>query len=326
MKADRRLAAEDDSAAYMTFDMQKTLPLPKLSTSIAFYLRQLWLYNVGIHLVTKTGSQAYFNIWTEDVAGRGSDEVGSTLLAFFDAAPITASRLVAWSDSCAGQNKNFYIVCIWQYLIARRKFEMIDHKFPETGHSFLDNDRDFAKVEKLVRKCQNVYSVDQYHTIMAQSQTVHPPQITRVGNSMLSIKELPKILGLRNVSVDTSGKKVAFRDSVRWIRISSFGQYQYKTAHSEDEEWKTVVLSDSATYETDVHIPQKKEQHPVKSVKINDIKKQLQFIPAQARSYYDQVILTNSSSEPADVEPDDEDDGCVTLHWVRFHFSFLFFC
>jgi len=41
MKEDRKVAAEHDNIAYITFDMQKTLPLPKLSTSVAFYLRQL---------------------------------------------------------------------------------------------------------------------------------------------------------------------------------------------------------------------------------------------------------------------------------------------
>jgi len=50
---DRQLAVEDQRVTYITFDMQKTLPLPKLSTSIAFHLRQIWLSNVGIHLVQK---------------------------------------------------------------------------------------------------------------------------------------------------------------------------------------------------------------------------------------------------------------------------------
>jgi len=48
----------------ITFDLQKTLPLPKLSTNVAPYLRQLWLYNLGIHLTCKDRSQPYFNIWT----------------------------------------------------------------------------------------------------------------------------------------------------------------------------------------------------------------------------------------------------------------------
>jgi len=50
---------------FVTSDLQKTLPLPKLSTSTAFYLRQMWLYNLGVHLVSDKESRGYFQIWTE---------------------------------------------------------------------------------------------------------------------------------------------------------------------------------------------------------------------------------------------------------------------
>ena len=54
----------------ITFDMQKTLPLPHLHTNRVFYLCQLWMYNLRI------------NLWEEGTAKRGSCEVGSCLLKF----------------------------------------------------------------------------------------------------------------------------------------------------------------------------------------------------------------------------------------------------
>ena len=59
---------------------------------------------------------------------------------------------------------------------------------------------------------------------------------------------------------------------------------------SDDEVWKTVILSDNEASLTDVVIPQKKQCRPVTAAKIADIKKQLQFIAAQCRAYYDQVV------------------------------------
>ncbi len=47
---DRQRAA-DGKIVYLTFDLEKTLPLPKLSVGPAFYLRQLWLYNSGVHVI-----------------------------------------------------------------------------------------------------------------------------------------------------------------------------------------------------------------------------------------------------------------------------------
>jgi len=58
---------------------------------------------------------------------------------------------VAWSDACAGQNKNFFTVCFWQLLIKQQRFSLIDQKFPESGHSYMDLGRDFAHVEKAVK-------------------------------------------------------------------------------------------------------------------------------------------------------------------------------
>ena len=119
----------------------------------AFYLRQLWLFNLGIHLISKGKSEAHFRIWTEGDGGRGCSEVASCLLSFLDTSGIpNGSHLCAWSDSCAGQNKNYYIISFWQYVIRSGKCSVIDHKFPESGHSFLHSDRDFAQIEKKGQK------------------------------------------------------------------------------------------------------------------------------------------------------------------------------
>ena len=68
--------------------------------------------------------------------------------------------------ACAGQNKNFFTLLLWQYFILKGRFQSVDHKFPEPGHSFLESDRDFAHVEKVVRQQQNIYSVEEYKNIM----------------------------------------------------------------------------------------------------------------------------------------------------------------
>lgn len=51
------MAKEDPTIETITFDLQKTLPLPRISTNVIFYKRQLWVYNLGIH--TGSEDQAY---------------------------------------------------------------------------------------------------------------------------------------------------------------------------------------------------------------------------------------------------------------------------
>ena len=151
-----REEARKGSCIYLTFDMQKTLPLPKLSVGETFYLCQcqMRLYNVGVHMVKHTSELPMFHIWTENEAKRGPNVVCSALLASLNVANVGTNssnpppKLVAWSDSCDGQNKNFKMLCFFQYLILTGRFREIEHKFPEPEHMYLDSDCDFGKNEQ----------------------------------------------------------------------------------------------------------------------------------------------------------------------------------
>ncbi|CAH0558800.1 unnamed protein product [Brassicogethes aeneus] len=79
-RLDRQFATENASVCYVTMDLQQTMPLPKLTPSKPFYLRQMWYYNFGVHTITTKGHQTFFFNWTEDWTGRGSLEIGSCLL------------------------------------------------------------------------------------------------------------------------------------------------------------------------------------------------------------------------------------------------------
>ncbi|CAG9834497.1 unnamed protein product [Diabrotica balteata] len=152
-KVDRQKPITDNNMWYITMDLQQTMPLPKLLASRAFYLRQVWLYNFGIHCITLSGSKSYFFTWTEDLADRGSTEIASCLFRFCkllkeEYLQINHLIIFIWSDSCSGQNKNFIIVGLYQYLILNGYFKIIEHKFPEEDYSYLYSDRDILNIEK----------------------------------------------------------------------------------------------------------------------------------------------------------------------------------
>jgi len=155
---------------------------------------------------------------------------------------IHGGHLVAWSDSCAGQNKNFYTICLWQLLVQKGLFSIIDHKFPEPGHSFLDSDRDFAHVEQSVRKHENIYTVDEYRDIM--HSCVRKSFVT-MEDKFREIKKLPEVMKLKNNTLNTDGERVRFRDGIRWIRVDSYGEYNYRESTGDKEPWKTLVLNGS---------------------------------------------------------------------------------
>ena len=49
LREDSQLAHSDSNVHVITFDLQQNLPVPTLTHSAMFYLRQLWVYNFGIH-------------------------------------------------------------------------------------------------------------------------------------------------------------------------------------------------------------------------------------------------------------------------------------
>ncbi|XP_030755399.1 uncharacterized protein LOC115881846 [Sitophilus oryzae] len=203
----------------LTMDLQQTIPLPKLSTSKAFYLRQMWFYNFGIHCVTPDGQKPFFFNWTEDVANRGSLEVASCLYRFCTLLKeeYEIDHLIIWSDSCAGQNKNFTLICLYQILILNGTFKRIDHKFPEVGHSYLDSDRNFGRIEKKLRKHENIYVPEQYRDII-KAASARNSVCVNMENYYLEFDKLPEMLHLFNKKKNELNEKVNFRDNIKCLR------------------------------------------------------------------------------------------------------------
>ena len=74
-------------SACIISDLQKTLPTPQLQTNKVFYLRQMRTYNLNIH-DTAAGKG---NMWDEQIASRGSQEIASCLIIF-------CTNLPTWSQ------------------------------------------------------------------------------------------------------------------------------------------------------------------------------------------------------------------------------------
>jgi len=63
-----------------TFDLQKTLITPSISTGVAYYKRQLATYNLGNHNLANNDATMF--MWHEGLASRGASEIGSCIWKF----------------------------------------------------------------------------------------------------------------------------------------------------------------------------------------------------------------------------------------------------
>lgn len=149
----------------LCFDLEKTLPLPRIPTNIVFYKRLLWVYNLGIHTGKENDAHCY--VWVEGEAGRGAQEVGSCLRKHIkESLPPSVNKLILWSDSCGGQNRNIKIILILKTVLEQTELEEIKMRFLIPGHSFLPNDSDFGDIESTLKMQQRLYTTEDYINVM----------------------------------------------------------------------------------------------------------------------------------------------------------------
>lgn len=159
-----------------TFDLQRALEMPVVQTSEVYYMRQLWLYNLGIYdEVRKIG---YMYVWNEAIASRGSQEVASCLHKhFMKYIPKDTQKIILRSDACSGQNRNIKMAlmlkkffCMWE----QPELASIEQHFYVSGHSYNSCDRSFALIEKQKKITENIYVPEHWMNVIRQAKKTEP--------------------------------------------------------------------------------------------------------------------------------------------------------
>ncbi|KAJ4437340.1 hypothetical protein ANN_17479 [Periplaneta americana] len=252
----------------ISIDLQQTLLTPKLSCGPAFYLRKLWTYNVGIHECGQ--NVGYMFVWDETVGARESDEIGSCLFKYITSRNIHCQKLVVFSDNCGGQNKNYNIVALYNYLISQCHLTEIEHYYLISGHTFLPSDRDFAKIEKYHTRHEcNVYTPDQWIDIITKSS---------LKRNIISQK--------KNCN---DGKEVLFKDAICiWFEKNS--PMKMKIKDRLFAEFSVVSLSKRGNPTTKWELMKKYNgSNLINLKKVADIKRLLPYVPSIHHDYYNNL-------------------------------------
>lgn len=118
------------------YDLQKTFNLPKATSNVFYYTRNLNMFNLGVH--DARTDRGFFHTWLENQAGRGAQEIASCLIKFLDAnLQPEAEELIMWSDSCGGQNRNRLMCLMMQHWLAKQEnLQRVCLRFLLSGHSY----------------------------------------------------------------------------------------------------------------------------------------------------------------------------------------------
>ena len=151
-------------------------------------------------------------------------------------------HLVAYSDTCGGQNRNFNFASLWLYSVHTSNVDCVDHKFMYSRHSFLPNDHEYGSIKQKKRNVGAVYVPEQWRELVKSARR-HKPFIVKEMEQHHFKTFSPIRSQLINRKRNTVGDKVGWM-KIQWMRFTKEHPWdmQYKHSHSELEPWKTVIF------------------------------------------------------------------------------------
>lgn len=291
LKKDTELSKNIHNSVYcLTFDLEKALPVPTLTCSIAYYKRFMYVYNFGIHECSS--DVGYMHLWDETIAPRGSQEVASCLLKHINENCTHFKQIVMYSDACTGQNRNIKLALVLLRLVQDKNnsIQIIDHKFMTSGHSFLPNDADFGVIEMKAKK-NVLYGPSDWHNIISSAKSKKPFVVTKMSqNNFLSTKNMENYITYRKKT--TEGHSVNWL-KIQWLRYNIDHPHSifYKVSLEDAEDFKSFSIKPARkgkpAFITNIGMPKLyKQLRPVTEAKKKDMMDLLHYIPPLYHQYF----------------------------------------
>lgn len=218
--SDKLRAKKDKSFLTATFDLQSVLQVPSSDVSPMYYSRKLCVYNLCVYENVEP-NKAFCFLWSEVNGRRGSCEIGSALFKWIKQIPHHVKEISLFSDTCGGQNRNQFISAFFMYVVNKTHLEIVEHKFMESGHSYLEVDSMHSAIE-VAKENVSVYSVNDWINIMVIARSNRRKRKNKKSDPYI-VEELKfsdivdlKSLGenlIKNRTLDDKGKKV------QWFKI-----------------------------------------------------------------------------------------------------------
>jgi hypothetical protein len=306
----KNLIKKDNTISAISMDFEKNLPLPVSKVSFEYYLRQLWLQNFCIHDMSSGQSNMF--LYSEHYANKGPNEVISLLNFYFSSISNSIKTIYIFSDNSFSQNKNRYIWFYYLILIKLKKFDQIILIYPTPGHSYLDCDRDFGRIEKNRLKIQKVRLPSDWVKLIKETDHKMPFKINYVNHPLtddLKYDETPviKVKNFKNFSESLIVSKVDNLSKMRKIKFTQNGIFGTLNLLSENFNLALHLTENYSIYEN-FSFESLNDAYddflPIKKAKYNDVMKLLKFVEIPENSsfyntlkYIDSDLISSKTSE-----------------------------
>lgn len=185
---------------------------------------------------------------------------------------------------------------------------MYRSQIPRSG-PYLDSDRDFGRIEKVVRRHSNLYTPGKYREIIVRAGEGN--QIVVMKDHFRDFQNVQSQLKLVNRKKNCMDEKVPFRD-LKWIRTEEYGSYLYKSSHLENMPFLKVNLM-KKTKDKITTTPPLLERYTMPRLtapqgslseeKIDNLRSQLEFVRDEHKWFYEKIIREHEKKAQGESEP-----------------------
>ena len=320
LTSQRDLNAEEQEhpTKVIAMDLQQTLPCPRITSSVAYYLRKLWVYNFCIFDVTK-GHASMF-VWDEVTGGRGSDEVASCLMKWLHLRQQEGENfdiLRIFCDNCGGQNKNIHVILAALRIIHQKRLLRIEFVYMVSGHSYMPCDRAFGNIEKKIRVAEDIHTTQHYVDLIRTA--VNPPfeTISMKREDFVDVKVLSKYITKRSTPVPFSSAcqlVVSFRYKEGYLIKTDYDFNDFQQNVHECRVMKTSRRYSQKLFNlADVQLPLKYQtERLLNPLKTENLRRFLGFVGQGSHDWLAALIYRQKELQEANLQvsrPDEEDVG-----------------
>jgi hypothetical protein len=300
----------DETQGVFCYDFQKNLQTPVTNVCLEYYLRKFYCYNFGVHDL-KSNNVVMF-LYPENYAKKGCNETISFINYYINNFISSKVKILnIFSDNCFSQNKNKFLWGFYKYLVVSKKFEQIILHYPIPGHSVMEIDSDFVRIEINKKNYGKIYSPVQYSRIIKNTNIKNPFKVISVNyslseNSQLDDIPIAKVYNYKKKFSEIMKNQLNNCSEVRKI---SFSECDVKVSLSLTTECNIKLdlfknnfnINTLNNFMNDLQYAYEKIL-PISREKLLDIQKLIEFIPKNDSAFYKTLYSLDSVPMPKSQE------------------------